>query len=599
MAVTDWELFEAGKRYNNALTCIGGANYYDLMDLLIDFFNGNQWRNLEVTGLRKPVINIVQKAVRYWVASLTSSNTKIDLEPLEDAPGGQGDAAAFASAELASLFEKFKIDNRLRDALFKAGIMGDCAAHLYFDPQKKPYGGTFGDVRGELCFELVNGTNVFFGNANNPDAQAQPYIIISGRDLVKNLRDEARRHGRKGTETNAVTEDKNTASEAGPDADIEVQADGYGKATYILVYKKTLKHRIQKDALGRPYTEAYETVTVSKCVENAYIYKEVDTGLSVYPVAWLVWDKQENQYHGRPPCAEILETQIFINLMFAMIMLHLMMTAFPKAIYNADVIEDWTNQVGQAIPVKNLNPGESIRNFAAYLEPGQMSGQITAVIEMAVGYARDALGLSDAALGEVDPEQASGTAILATAKQSSIPLENTKANLYEFVEDLGRILLDMMAAYYGERPVVMPVNGVKTLQSFDFSRLRDIWLGVRVDVGTTNVWSDAARKQTITNLMNAGKIELIDWLERMDDADVPNRQGLIAKLRQTVSDKQLLYGLMARFVESLPPESQQALEQLRQKNPDAYERRVKHLMGGEDGGMPGMRPAADGGAQFL
>jgi hypothetical protein len=517
--------------------------------------------------------------------------------------------AEFAAAEIANLFEKFKIDNRIRDALFKAGIMGDCAGHFFFDPSKKPYGGAFGDVRGEICFELVNGTNVFFGNANNCEVQSQPYIIISGRDLVKNLKAEAKRYRQQEeADMDPVLEDSNTRSEAGYDADIEVEADGYGKATYIIVYKKVVQQRQLTDelgqpavdAMGQPVTEDYETITVSKCVQDAYIYQDVDTGLSVYPVSWMVWDRQENQYHGRPPCAEILETQIFINLMFAMIMLHLMMTAFPKAIYNEDVIEEWTNQVGQAIPVRGMSPGENIRNYAAYLEPGQMSNQIVAVIETAYRYVKDALGLSDAALGEVNPEQASGTAILATAKQSTIPLENTKANMYEFVEDFGRILLDMMGTYYGQRPIVITQDGQKTAQVFDFTLLKDIWLNVKVDVGTTNIWSDEARKRTITNLMSAGKIEFIDWLERMDDSDIPNRQGLIDKLRKSMADNELLFAQMAKFVDSLPQELQMQLEQLREKNPQEYEAKVRQLMGGDgSGAVPGMQPAPNGGRQQL
>jgi len=594
--VKDWELYEAGKQYNNSIKCINESNYYDLMDTLIDFFNGNQWRNLEVTGMRKPVINIVKKAVRFWVASVTATNTKIDLEPLEYAAGGPArtdgaspesmrQIADFATAEIANLFDKFKIDNRIRDALTKAGIMGDCAAHFWFDPNKKPYGGAFGNVRGEICFELVSGTNVFFGNANTTDVQGQPYIIISGRDLVRNLKAEARRYRQADAEE--ISEDNDTSYEAGSDADIEVEADGYGKATYIIVYKKVTKKRRLTDAFGQPVpdgitgqpaTEEYETVTVSKCVQDAYIYRDIDTGLGAYPVAWLVWDRQENQYHGLPPCAEILETQIFINLMFAMIMLHLMLTAFPKAIYNGDVIEEWTNQVGQAIKVRDVDPGVNIANFAAYLKPGEMSAQIAQIIEMVYTYVKDALGLSEAALGEVDPEQASGVAIMATAKQATIPLENTKANLYEFVEDFGRILTDMMGTYYGERPVVMDGPDGKTPQVFDFSKLKDIWLNVRVDVGTTSVWSDIARKQTITNLMSAGKIEFIDWLERMDDEDVPDRQGLIDNIRRSMTDKELLYGLMANYIDTLPPEAQAALEQLRLKNPEEYEIRVKKMM---------------------
>lgn len=593
--VKEWELYEAGKKYNNSIQCVNNANYYDLTDALIDFVNGNQWRNLEVTGMRKPVFNIMKKALRFWVASITANNTKIDLEPLEYNQASQTaemNIADLASAEIDNLFEKFKMDNRIREALHKAGTIGDVAAHLYFDPEKKPYRGVLDEVEGEICFELVNGTNVFFGNANNPNVEAQPYIIISGRDMVEKLKKEALRY-RQEIEIEA---DSDFNYEAGHEGEIEVEADGYGKATYIIVYKKKTvtdkKQRQATDELGNPlfdefgqpvieeYEEKRQTITATKCVQNAYIYKDVDMGLSHYPVAWLQWDKQESQYHGRPPLAEVMETQIFINLMFAMIMYHLSMTAFPKAIYNKNYIDEWTNRIAEAIPAKDLMPGENIKNIAGYLEPAQMSPQIVQVIQLAYDFTRDLLGISEAATGDVDPEQASGRAILVTVKQSTLPLENTRANMYEWIEDIGIILLDMMGTYYGLRPIVIERDGKRQVQMFDFSQLKNIYLNVRVDVGTTNIWSDQARKRTLDNLFVSGKIDIIQYLERLDDSDIPGRQGLIDDIKQTMTDKEFIYGQMAKFVESLPMEVQMQLEQLRQTDPEGYEQQVRAMMGG-------------------
>lgn len=596
----EWQLYEAGKSYNNKLTCINNTNYYDLTDALIDFVNGNQWRNLEVTGMRKPVFNIMKKALRFWVASITANNTKIDLEPLEYSQTEQSpemNIADFASAEISNLFEKFKIDNRIREALMKAGTIGDVAAHMYFDPTKKPYGGAFHNVEGEICFELINGTNVFFGNANNPNVEVQPYIIISGRDLVKNLKKEAMRYRQiEDVEDGSIEEDKENNYEAGREGEIEVEADGYGKATYIIVYKKTtVKEKKQRqatdilgnpqtDELGNPIMEEYEeerqTITATKCVKNAYIYKDVDLGLSHYPVAWLTWDRQESQYHGRPPLAEIMETQIFINLMFAMIMYHLSMTAFPKAVYDADKIDSWTNKIAEAIPVRSLNPGENIKNIAGYLEPGQMSNQIVEVIKIAYDFTKDLLGINEAAVGDVNPEEASGKAIIAAVQQSTIPLENTKANMYEWIEDIGIILLDMMGTYYGLRPITRQKDGQRFVEWFDFSQLKNIYLNVRVDVGTTNIWSDIARKRALDNLFLQGKIDIIQYLERCDDKDIPDRQGLIDEIKQTMTDKEFIYGQMAKFVESLPMEAQMQLEQLRQTDPEGYEQQVRAMMGG-------------------
>jgi hypothetical protein len=571
--VKDWELYLSGKKYNNSINIINGYNYYDLVDALIDFYNGNQWRNMENNTMRKPVFNIVQKAIRYFVASLTSANTRVNLETLEYAENVHSkeiDAAEFANSEISNLLEKFKFDNRLRDALFKSGIMGDVAAHMYFNVNKKPYGGAFGEVKGEIEFELVNGTNVFFGNANNPNVEIQPYIIISGRDMVQNLKDEAKQYQQQQSEIDNIQSDSDYGYEAGESAEIEVNADGFGKAQYIIIYRRDKK-------TGK--------IMASKCVESAYIYQNIDTGLDHYPVAWLPWEKMESCYHGMSPCTQILETQIFINLMFAMIMLHQANTSFPKAVYNADVISEWTNEIATAIPVHGLGYDVNIAHVAGYLPVGNMSNQLVQVIDMAYNYTKDILGINDAALGNVNPENTSGKAIVATAKQASIPLENIRANEYEWVEDIVRILLDMMGTYYGLRPIVIDKDGQRVAQQFDFSVLKNLWLNIKVDVGETSIFSDIARKQTLDNLLGAGKIELLDYLERLDDSDIKDRQGLINTIKATMTNNNPNqnigntgnsdYEAMAQFFDTLPIEIQNQLNSL---PPDQMEMQVRKMM---------------------
>jgi hypothetical protein len=577
----DWKLFEAGKNYNNKLT----PNYYDTVSANIDFFAGNQWRGAEVEDLPKPVFNFIKRAITYFVASLTSSNISLQLTPLEYSDNEstpEMDAADMANAEIRNIFEKIKIENRVRDALFKAGVMGDVAAHGWFDRNKKPYRGMFKDgagklVQGEICFELVNGTNIMLGNANNPtiSKEVQPYVMVIGRDTVANLKREAKQYKAETTDIDGITSDRNYETQAGEhgmiEVEVDIDGDEYGKALYVMVYK---------------YDHDTQTIKVSKCTESSYMYKDVDTGLDDYPVAWLVWEKQENQYHGRAVCTGLMPNQIFINRMFAMVMYHLMMSAFPKAIYDADKINGWTNEIGIALPMKNLMPGDNVKNFAGYLEPGNMSSQIVQVIEMAIRHTKESLGLNDAALGNVDPEQASGVSIAQTVKQSSIPLENVKANLYEWIEDIGRILIDLMGTYYGNRPVVIKGENGTTVQWFDFSQLKNMWLNIRADVGASTYWSEIAQIQTLDNLLESGKIEFIDYLERIPDMYIPKKQELIQKIRQAMEQQQAMQGQqvqyeqMAQFVESLPPEQQAQLEQLRQQNPTQYEQVVLQMMGG-------------------
>lgn len=535
----DWELYEAGKRYNNKLT----PNYYDTVDANLAFFQGDQWRNLKTENMPKPVFNIIKRVITFFVASLTSSKTKIHFEPLTHSEEIDGELSPsdVANAQVQNLFEKFKMDFKIKDALFDAAITGDACGHFYFDMSKKPYGKASGEIKGEICMELVDGTNVFFGNANNSKVDAQPYIIISGRDMVENLKEEAKLYKSQDKEIDNIQSDSDYEEQAGDSGRIEVETDDYGKALYIIVYRKDKKTG---------------TIKVSKSVKNAYIYKDVDTGLESYPVAWLNWEKQKNQYHGRALCTGILPNQIFINRMFAMVMYHLMMTAFPKAVYNADIIDSWTNEIGSAIPVTGLGQDQNIRNIAGYLEPGNMSTQIIQAIELAMEYTKETLGASDAALGQIDPKNTS--AIIAVQKSSAIPLENPKANLYEWIEDCGKILFDMMGTNYGPRPVIVEVEGQKKAIPFDFNTFKDMWFNIRADVGESSYWSEIAAIQTMDNLLNQQRIEFIDYLERVPDEYIPQKQELISKIKKQMQIMEQQANDPMAIISQLSPEEQQA-----------------------------------------
>jgi hypothetical protein len=600
----DWQKYTKGRTYNHQ--CV--PDYYTTVDTNIAFASGNQWRNVVADGLPKPVFNIIKRAVTFFVAIITTNAVATNCEPLtyaEDDAGNVVDpqmqddkhTSDIATSEIGNLFHKFGMDNRIRDALFDAAIMGDVAAHMRFDPELKPYNGAFQDIKGEIEFELVDGTNVMLGNANNPkiDTKTQPYIILSGRDTVDNLRDQAKYYKQKQSDIDSITTDKMVDGQAGDAGKIEIIGDNYGKALYIIIYK---------------FDKKTKTIKVSKCLENVYIYKDIDTGLNNYPVAWLCWEKQKNQYHGRAVATGMIPNQIFINRMFAMVMYNLMMTAFPKAVYDSDRISGWSNEIGTAIGLSGMNPGENISNAATYLQPGNMSNQIVQVIELAISQTKESLGINDALTGSMHALNYRAVVAMQTAAQA--PLGNVKANLYEWVSDISRILLDMMGTYYGKRPIVIDDGkGSKTKEDFDFSVLKNIWLNVKCDVGAANYWSEVSQVETLDNLLKQGSIDILDYLDALPDGYITDKQELIDGIKARLDaqqqaqatkanppivptqpqggpqqppqqDNTALYEKLAQFMNTLPPDVQAKLKSM----PDAQmEQILMQLMQQAQGGQ--------------
>lgn len=556
----DWELYEAGKRYNQQIL---GAdrNFYDVIDTNIAFASGDQWRNVTGEGLPKPVFNIIKRVKQFKIASLKSDNIAINIQPMEYRASSEDEVmqtnihyADLTNAEIKNVLENVNFDAKSRELLSDGFDTGDFCIHWYFDTDKIPYK-KYPDIKGMINAEIIDATNIMFGNPNIREVERQPYIILIGRDFVKNLQKEYKESNKKEDE-NIIQEDYDTNYMMGDNGKIEIDADDYGKALYIIKYYK-------KD--GKVYA--------NKSVQNAYIYKDRELGYEYYPIAFNNWEHVKGCYHGRAETTGIIPNQIAINKMFAMVIYHLMLTAFPTAVYDADKVESWSNEIGAQIPVTNLN-GSSIKNVAGYLEPATMSSQIMNAIELAMQYTKETLGVGDASLGNVTMNNAS--ALIAVQKSNAVPLENVRANLYEFVEDCGRIIIDMMATNYGIRPVVMQQDEDRIVEEFDFNKLKGMWLNIKADVGAASYFSEIASIQTLDNLLNAGRIEFIDYLKRIPDELIPQKQELINSLMANDMYHQALFNLMDQFMQSLPTET---LQQLQAMEPEQMEQEVLNMMG--------------------
>ena len=564
----DWELYLAGVKYNNAMYG-SEKNYYDVIDANLAFSNGDQWRNVKGEGLPKPVFNIIKRVKQFKVASLKSDSVSINIEPMQYQPDSLDEnmqsnihKTDLANAEIKNVFEKINFDAKSRTLLMDGFDTGDFCLHFYWDIDTEPYKNYKNDIKGSINAEIIDSTNILFGNPNSRIVEKQPYIIIVGRDFVKNLREEFIKNGGSKELSNNIKPDSNTSDMAGDNGKVELDNEEYGKALYIIKYYKEK---------GKVYA--------NKSVENMYIYEKKETKYTYYPVVFNNWEEVKGSYHGRAETTGIIPNQIAINKMFAMVIYHQMLTAFPTAVYDADKIENWTNEIGAQIPVTNLRPGESIKNIAGYLEPASMSTQIMNAIELAMQYTKETLGVGDASLGNVTMNNAS--ALIAVQKSNAVPLENVKAAFYEFVEDCGRVVLDMMSTNYGIRPVVVETDGIRTVEEFNFDELKNMWLHVKADVGAASYFSEIASLQTLDNLLNTGLIEFVDYLKRVPDEIIPNKQELINDIENKDIYKQALYNLMQQFMMNLPPEEQAYLQQL---EPEQMEREVLSMMGLIGGG---------------
>lgn len=476
-----------------------------------NFFIGRQWEGVNSNGLPKPVFNFLKRITLHQVANVTSDNISLYASPLSAAPddGELSNIVTMVNNEFSALMEHNRIPNLTREYLRNAAVDGDGCTYSYWDPDVK----VGKDIKGTVKTEVIENTRVLFGNPNKRDVQSQPWIIIYRRDFVDAVKDYAKDH--KGNYENVKPDDDENNSR------FESYSDN--RCTVILRLRRNKKTK---------------TIWACEVTKDAVVRKEWDLGIRLYPITWLNWDYVQDNYHGQALITGLIPNQIFVNKLFAMSMISMMTSAYPKVVYDKTRISSWTNQVGAAIGVN----GGDMNSVARIIDPAQISPQISQFIQAAIDYTQTFTGATAAALGDTRPDNTS--AIIALQRASSIPAEITKQNLYQSIEDLGRIYLEFMGEYYGTRPVDVPAKDVmdpqllqfagvpenqRIVQDFDFSVLKDVPMQMKLDVGASAYWSEIASTQTLDNLLQQGKIDLIDYLDRIPDGYISKRQELIDK----------------------------------------------------------------------
>lgn len=499
----DFALLEKGREYNRQI------GLYDTVNRNERFYRGDQWAGVEAGDLPTPVFNLFKRVINYFISAIMSQNVSLNFSAegmncLFDREKRKriDDACQLLTRYVNYRFEKDKIERLLMYGLQDAAVTGDMFLYVYWDPTIKTAQGFSGD----FVTALVDGTQVFFGDVNTPEIAEQPYVIISGRELVEELRREAVANGISPKEAEKILPDNDVMETGGDYGKKELSGT---KATFVIkLYRKN------------------GTVHYRKSCKNLVISPERDTGLWTYPVVLMNWERVKNSYHGAAVATNLAENQKYINKAFAMVMKHMMDVSFSKVIYNANLIDEWTGEIGEAVAVNG-----PVESAALRMDPGAMQAGFLDVIRMTLSVTKELMGATDAALGNVTPDNTS--AIIALQQSSSVPLEMQKRALFHAMERLGMIWLDFILHYYDSSRVMMfREKGELSGGVIPTEEMRSILFSCAASAGASSQWSEMAQVATLDKLLQGGIIRFSQYLERLPDGYLAKKEELLEEVRR-------------------------------------------------------------------
>ena len=520
-----WKQYQAGQRWQD------NFGLFRATENNINFFEGRQWQyngqTLQTGGDVYPVENIITPITNYKVAVTCMNTMAIGYAPAWTV-GASGRAQALAACatlekKAAQLWEMNKLDMRLWEYVQDCAVSGD--VFIYFKmPEFKP--------------EAVDTTNIFFADEQNREVQDQPYIIIRERKLIDVIRREAKKNGLDEEQLELIRTDEDCSRELGVMAKMEIKEENSeepgGKTVSLL--------KMWRD-------EESGNVCFCRSVKDiVYQPTQEVTGLELYPLVHGIWARQKGSGRGLSEVADIIPNQIEINKNLARRLFVSKNISYPRMVYNIDLLENPADMQVVGAPLGIQGSTGNIKDVIDYLRPPTIGADAMALSAELIDRTRELHNASDTALGSINPEKASGEAILAARDQAQVPLNWQKQNYWQLVEDIARVWFALIVAYNpnGLQVQYEDKEGNFMVESIDAATLAELQVRVRVDVSAVDPVSKRAAEKALETLFLNGYISFEEYVQALgESSNVPK-----AKLQEILEQRKAA-------MQQAPPEAQQ------------------------------------------
>ena len=548
-----WELYEKGRNFHRR------KGYYDETNRNYDFYLGNQWGGAKLGDVEPVVKNFIKPIVKYKV-SVIHQNLYAPNYSSQNYENRQFQKEASRYCDLLNgyirrLWEKDKLDFYGRRVTKDAAINGEGIIYVNFDKEKMT-----------PVHEVLKKVDVYYGNENDDNIQAQPYILIRKRMPVSNAIEFALNEGMSENKTEFIIGDDDNFEESGNDAQEELDNQ------VTIVYKMFKQNG---------------TVHYSVATRWCEIVNDVDLGITLYPIAHFIWEEKEGSARGEGEVKPLIPNQIEVNRTEMRRVLTVKEQAYPMKIVDTSKVSnpEAINTVGGTIRT-NGQPVDDVHKIVGTIPPAQMSSDVKQLQEDLIAMTRELAGAGDVATGQVNPEDASGRAILAVQQASQAPMNEQKESYKNFIEDIATIDLEYFVVYAEDgvdmqEEVTDPATGEEYIQMVNVpqSVLQQLQAVVKIDITPKGVYDRFAMEQTMENFLMQGFFnpqrvaEFEAYVRALPNDSVAPKQDLlegienIKKIQQQIAQINAQAQLM-----------QQRAEQFLMEDPDGQSSQMAEAM---------------------
>lgn len=538
-----WELYEKGRNYMRMFSMFSDT------DRNYRMYGGNQWEGAKIEGIEQAQYNFIETIVNYKVSTINQNlyamNFSSENFDNRDFRKTAEQVCKLLNRKAAKVWEKDNMDIKVRTISDDAAINDEGVIYVDYDTEAQ-----------EPLNEIINKTDIQYGNEQDSDIQSQPYIIIAQRMPVIEIQEIAKNEGVSEEEIKNILGDTDTSEQSGEDA------------------------KIEKDNMCTLVTKMWKedgTVHFAKSTRYVEIKKDTDSGLHLYPVAHFIWKDKKGTARGEGEVRYLIPNQLELNKTLARMLLSVKQCAYSQKVANVEKIANPSalGQIGGIIKTKNGTSVDDVSKIFTYIQPASMSTDVSKLIQDLISITRELKSANEIVTGGINPEDASGKAILAVQQAAQQPLVKQHAGLKKCLEDIARIWLDMWTVY---TPDGMTLEEIETdpTTGEEYTRLvetpstvlENLKGTVKIDITPKGAFDRYARELSLENLLKAGYFsvervnELKYYAEALPDDAVMPKQDLLnicdkikaeqEKIAETNAQAQLMQERAMQFLNADP-----------------------------------------------
>lgn len=473
---SEWEL------YQKALQHMLLFDFYEDSNKNYRFYNGNQWDGLKIKDVEPVQLNFIQTIIDYKVSVINQNNWGIvySSENFEDEKFKPvaDKLCSLLNTKANKIWKRNGMDTLIRQLTIDSAVNDEGIIYSYFDKEK-----------GEIQTELIEKTDIYYGNENSSDIQNQPYILIRQRVPVILAREIARNKGIDEEEISKILGDNDELYNVGDNSQYEKD-----KACTIII-------KMWKED---------DRVHFSRATQLVQLEKDIDTGMKRYPIAHMVWSEKKGFSRGEGVVRSLIPNQLEVNKILVRRAVVTKNTAYPQKVVNTDYIQNpqEINRVGGIIKVTGTT--ESVGNIFQMTNPAQMSTDVDKLQNDLIDLSRNLQNAGDISTGSINPEDASGKAILAVQNASRQTLNNQVQQLKECIEQIALNWIDEITNY-SEGMILQdeetdPRTGKKQIYNIkvDKATIRKLKASVTIEVTPMSAYDQYAQELSLENLLKEG-----------------------------------------------------------------------------------------------